>query len=87
MANSGGAAILGFERRALRADIRLDEGGPGMDATMHLIARSVQLAVMTAPSASLDDAVAAARRRRESILSAIRRAFVPAAGAARPITG
>ena len=58
-----------------------------MDATMHLIARSVQIAVMTAPSASLGDAVAVARRRRESILSAIRRAFAPAAGSPRPIAG
>jgi hypothetical protein len=58
-----------------------------MDATMHLIARSVQLAVMTAPSASLVDAVAVARRRRESILSAIRRASVPASRTLRPIAG
>jgi hypothetical protein len=58
-----------------------------MDATMHLIARSVQLAVMTAPSASLGDAVAVARRRRESILSAIRRAFVPENRSPRPIWG
>ena len=58
-----------------------------MDATMHLIARSVQLAVMTAPSASVGDAVAAARRRRESILSAVRRAVLPATGSPRPIAG
>jgi len=58
-----------------------------MDATMHLIARSVQLAVMTAPSSSLDEAVAAARRHRESVSSAIRRALAPAAGSPRPIAG
>ena len=45
-----------------------------MDATMHLIARSVQLAVMTAPSVSLSDAVAAARRRRGSFIAAVQRA-------------
>lgn len=46
-----------------------------MDATMHLIARSVQLAVMTAPSSSLGEAVAAARRQRESFATVIRRAI------------
>ena len=46
-----------------------------MDATMHLIARSVQLAVMTAPSSSLDEAVAAARRHRETFLGVIHRTF------------
>ena len=45
-----------------------------MDATMHLIARSVQLAVMTAPSSSLGEALAAARRQRESMVPLIRRA-------------
>ncbi len=34
-----------------------------MDRTMHLMARSVQRAVMTAPTASVLDAVAEARRR------------------------
>lgn len=58
-----------------------------MDATMHLIARSVQLAVMTAPSSSLGEAVATARRQRESLLSAIRRALTPATGAPRPVAG
>ena len=58
-----------------------------MDATMHLIARSVQLAVMTAPSSSLDEAVATARRQRESILSAIRRALAPSTGSPRPVAG
>ena len=58
-----------------------------MDATMHLIARSVQLAVMSAPSASVGDAVAAARRRGESILSATRRSFEPVNRSPRPIGG
>lgn len=46
-----------------------------MDATMHLIARSVQLAVMTAPRSSLGEAVAAARGRRDSLATTILRAF------------
>ena len=46
-----------------------------MDATMHLIARSVQLAVMAAPTVSLGEAAAAARRQRESLATTIRRAF------------
>jgi hypothetical protein len=58
-----------------------------MDAPMHLIARSVQLAVITAPSSSLDEAVAAARRQRESIVSAIRRALAPSTGSPRPAAG
>jgi len=58
-----------------------------MDATMYLIARSVQLAVMTAPSSSLDEAVAVARRRREARLSAIRRTLAPSSGSPRPVAG
>lgn len=58
-----------------------------MDATMHLIARSVQLAVMTAPSSTLGDAVAAARRRRESLATIIRRALAPGIGTPRPVVG
>jgi hypothetical protein len=54
-----------------------------MDATMHLIARSVQLAVMTAPSSSLGEAVAAARRQRESILTLIRRVLADATSSPR----
>jgi hypothetical protein len=58
-----------------------------MDATRHLIAPSVQLAVMTAPSSSVGEAVATARRQRESLLSAIRRALAPTTGSPRPIAG
>ena len=58
-----------------------------MDATMHLIARSVQFAVMTAPSSSLGEAVATARRRRESLATIIRRALAPAIGTPRPVGG
>jgi hypothetical protein len=58
-----------------------------MDATMHLIARSVQLAVMTAPSSSLGEAVAAARRHRESLVSTLRGALAPASGSPRPMAG
>jgi hypothetical protein len=47
-----------------------------MDATMHLIARSVQLAVMTAPTSSVGDAVAIARNRRESFAAMLRRTLV-----------
>ena len=49
-----------------------------MDATMHLIARSVQLAVMTAPSSSVGEAVATSRRQRVSIMMVIRRALADA---------
>lgn len=58
-----------------------------MDARMHLIARSVQLAVMAAPSSSLDEAVAAARRHRESLMSGLRRALAPASGSPRMSAG
>ena len=58
-----------------------------MDTTMHLIARSVQLAVMRAPSSSLGEAVAAARRQKESLLSSARRALAPMTGSPRPIAG
>jgi len=46
-----------------------------MDTTMHLMARSVQLAVITAPTSSLPEAVASARGRRESFAALIRRAI------------
>ena len=58
-----------------------------MDARMQHIARSVQVAVMAAPSSSLDEAVAAARRHRESVVSALRRALAPATGSPRPVAG
>lgn len=58
-----------------------------MDARMHLIARSVQLAVMAAPSSTLDEAVAAARRHRESLTSALRRALAPATRSPRMSAG
>jgi hypothetical protein len=38
-----------------------------MDATMHLMAREVQRAVMTAPTASVGKAVETARGRRSGI--------------------
>jgi hypothetical protein len=54
-----------------------------MDTTMHLIARSVQLAVMAAPSSSLGEALGVARRPRESFKGVIRRAL---AGLSRSTT-
>jgi glycerol dehydrogenase-like iron-containing ADH family enzyme len=46
-----------------------------MDTTIHLMARSVQIAVITAPTSSLHDAVTSARGPRESLVTLIRRAF------------
>jgi hypothetical protein len=50
-------------------------------------ARTVQLAVMTTPTLSLGDALATAQRKRNSLLSAIRRTLAPAFGSPRPMTG
>jgi hypothetical protein len=50
-------------------------------------ARTVQLAVMTTPGSSLGDALALARRQRNSFLSAIRRTLAPAFGSPRPMAG
>ena len=49
-----------------------------MEATMQLTARPVQLAVMTAPTTSLGEALAAARRQRESMVTLIGRLFATA---------